>query len=33
LLCIKGKFSILSEPCKLAIGQAAERSIESHRYH
>jgi hypothetical protein len=33
LLCVKGNFSLLSEPCRSTIGQAAKRSIETHRHH
>jgi hypothetical protein len=30
LLCVKEHFAALSEPCKDAIGHAAERKVRAH---
>jgi hypothetical protein len=30
LLCVKKHFAALSEPCKEAIGRAAERKLRAH---
>jgi len=30
LLCVKEHFAALSEPCKEAIGHAAERKVRAH---
>ena len=30
LLCVKQHFAALSEPCKDAIGHAAERKVRAH---